>query len=184
MAHLDGERSARLDDLAWWDEVRSAVRESVAAGRPRAARNDAGLRRTSSPRSSRRTEGAACRSGSCTATGCPWNQARRRATGELVVWDWEYADPQAPLGLDAIHARYQTERLLRGRSDLEAFAVAHATVDARARGRARGAGALEPRCRASLLGADDDATVGELQAAAERCRIRAGSRTCEGDATS
>lgn len=167
MAHLDGERSASLDDLAWWDEVRSAVRESVAAGTA-AVRDEPDL-----PALVAAVEkahgGVAVPVGLLHGDWVPWNQARRRATGELVVWDWEYADPQAPLGLDTIHARYQIERLLRGRSDPAAFEVAHGSVDPRSAA-VHAVLVLSRRCRASLLGADDDATVRELRAAAAAAR--------------
>ena len=106
----------------------------------------------------------------------PWNQARRAATGELVVWDWEYAERRGPLGIDAVHGRYQSERLLHGRSDSDAFAFVHAVTDARLAA-LHAALVASRRCRASVLGADDEATVRELRAA--RAALRSALRRAD-----
>lgn len=44
----------------------------------------------------------------------PWNMAR--SSRGLVVWDWEYSEPGAPVGLDEAHSRYQVSRVQRRRS--------------------------------------------------------------------
>ncbi len=167
MTGLDGRSSADLGELAWWHEVRSAVAEAVAAGL-RAVRTDADATDLVAALE-QRLEGAALPVGLVHGDWVPWNQGRRRATGELVVWDWEYADPQAPLGLDEVHGRYQSERLLHGRTDAEAFSAVHQDVDAH-RAALHAAMVLSRRCRAALLGADDEATVRELSAAAAALR--------------
>jgi hypothetical protein len=162
MAQVDAVPPTRLGELAWWREVLAAADEATAAGLP-AGVTGSGL--TSMLEESGRLLGdVALPVGLVHGDWVPWNQARRRATGELVVWDWEYADPRAPLGLDAVHARYQVERLLRGRGDAEAFALAHRDAEApMAVLHAAMVGAR--RCRAALLGADDEATGHELAAA-------------------
>jgi hypothetical protein len=48
----------------------------------------------------------------------PWNMARTR--GGLVVWDWERAEPSAPVGLDAVHFLFQLHLNFRKRSPADA----------------------------------------------------------------
>lgn len=47
----------------------------------------------------------------------PWNV--KRANGRLFVFDWEYADAEAPAGWDLVHFFVQTLRLLRKQSSSE-----------------------------------------------------------------
>lgn len=49
----------------------------------------------------------------------PWNLAR--SSHGLVVWDWEYSEPGAPVGLDEVHSVYQQQRILEGRAVGEAL---------------------------------------------------------------
>jgi hypothetical protein len=160
MAHLDGEQSAVLGDLDWWDAIRDAVRDAAAAGDQPSASTLPDLVTALESR----WADATVEVGLVHGDWVPWNQARRRSTGELVVWDWEYAHPRAPLGLDAVHARYQSARLLHGLSDAEAFARAHASTEPLPAA-LHAALVAARRCRASLLGASDVATSDELAAA-------------------
>jgi len=41
----------------------------------------------------------------------PWNALE--VNGRLYIFDWEYADPDAPAGWDAVHFLFQTGMLLR-----------------------------------------------------------------------
>lgn len=56
----------------------------------------------------------------------PWNLARCHRG--LVAWDWEYAEPDAPVGLDEVHGAYQQARVVEGRSVVDALAVARAAA--------------------------------------------------------
>jgi hypothetical protein len=176
MAAVDGDRSARLDELAWWTEVTGAVQAAAAAG-TRAVRDEPGLPEAVAAVAALHAD-AAVPVGLVHGDWVPWNQARRRSTGELVVWDWEYADACAPVGLDEVHARYQVERLLNGCSDEHAFALAHRCLDPR-QAALHAAMVASRRARASILGADDDATVHELRAAS--AALGAALATAEGD---
>src|SRR3546814_14132557 len=49
----------------------------------------------------------------------PWNLAV--AAGELVVWDWEHAIDQAPLGFDLVHWAYQQRVVVQGEDPESAF---------------------------------------------------------------
>ena len=44
----------------------------------------------------------------------PWNFVRQPATGELLVWDWEYSTDCAPLGFDLYHFYYGMRFFARG----------------------------------------------------------------------
>lgn len=56
----------------------------------------------------------------------PWNLARCRQG--LVAWDWEYSEPGAPVGLDEVHGRYQSERVGRRRPVAEALDAARSVA--------------------------------------------------------
>jgi hypothetical protein len=174
LARLDAAPDEALEPLGWWHEIVAAADEAARAGRPTAASVPElpGLLSDLESRigSGRRPVGVVH------GDWVPWNQARRRATGELVVWDWEYADLRAPLGLDALHARYQVERLLRGASDLEAFDRAHRDAEPELAA-LHAAMVAARRCRAALLGADDEATAAELSAATTALRSAAARTT-------
>jgi hypothetical protein len=178
LARRDDAADEGLVDLAWWQEIVAAADEAAATGRARVGDvpdlpvllRDLESRIGSDPRPVGVVHG----------DWVPWNQARRRSTDELVVWDWEYADLRAPLGLDALHARYQVERLLRGASDLEAFDRAHRDA-VPALAALHAAMVAGRRCRAALLGADDEATAAELAAATTALRA-ASTRTTGGQA--
>jgi hypothetical protein len=45
----------------------------------------------------------------------PWNRARDRS-GQLWVWDWETAEPDAVAGLDALHWAFSVRRPASGRN--------------------------------------------------------------------
>ncbi len=52
----------------------------------------------------------------------PWNMAR--SGRGLVVWDWEYSEPGAPVGLDEVHRAYQVTRVRDGSTVEVALAAA------------------------------------------------------------
>lgn len=54
----------------------------------------------------------------------PWNLARCHRG--LIAWDWEYAEPGAPVGLDEVHGAYQQARVVDGRPIRDALAAARA----------------------------------------------------------
>ena len=56
----------------------------------------------------------------------PWNLARCHRG--LIAWDWEYAEPDAPVGLDEVHGAYQQARVVEGRSVADALAVARSAA--------------------------------------------------------
>jgi hypothetical protein len=56
----------------------------------------------------------------------PWNLARCHRG--LVAWDWEYAEGNAPVGLDEVHGAYQVARVLHRRPIADALATARATA--------------------------------------------------------
>ncbi|MCU1455549.1 MAG: hypothetical protein JWN46_3695 [Acidimicrobiales bacterium] len=58
----------------------------------------------------------------------PWNLAR--CSAGLAVWDWEYSEPQVPVGLDEAHAAFQRELVGAGRPPATAFAAAEAAARA------------------------------------------------------
>ncbi|MCU1354499.1 MAG: hypothetical protein JWM05_3708, partial [Acidimicrobiales bacterium] len=58
----------------------------------------------------------------------PWNLAR--CAGGLAVWDWEYSEAGAPVGLDEAHAAFQLSFVGAGRPAPTAFADAAAAVAA------------------------------------------------------
>jgi hypothetical protein len=56
----------------------------------------------------------------------PWNLARCHRG--LVAWDWEYSEPDAPVGLDETHGAYQQAHVVDGRSIRDALAIARAAA--------------------------------------------------------
>ena len=59
----------------------------------------------------------------------PWNLARCQRG--LIAWDWEYSEPNAPVGLDEVHGAYQQARVVEGRSIGDALAAARRTAPSR-----------------------------------------------------
>lgn len=56
----------------------------------------------------------------------PWNLARCHRG--LIAWDWEYSEPDAPVGLDEVHGAYQQARVAEGRSVADSLAIARAAA--------------------------------------------------------
>jgi hypothetical protein len=54
----------------------------------------------------------------------PWNLGRCRQG--LIAWDWEYSEPEAPVGLDEVHGAYQRVRVGARRSILDGLEAARA----------------------------------------------------------
>ena len=86
----------------------------------------------------------------------PWNLAR--APDRLWIWDWEYARPGAPLGLDVAHFHFQVAFVRERRGLAASLARAHAAaleplgrlgLDAPARSLLRGLHAAELTIRAT-----------------------------------
>lgn len=157
---VDGDpTTGPLSGSRWWDGACARVVDGAgAAGRPGlpAVLAEAAERAGAAPMAFGRQHG----------DWVPWNLGRSRSAGGLVVWDWEYSAPWAPLGVDLLHGRYQSARLLRGATDAEAFAHAHGGRPAHLR-LAHAAMIASRRCWAAGLGAADDAGSAELAAAAE-----------------
>ncbi len=57
----------------------------------------------------------------------PWNLARCRRG--LIAWDWEYSEPDAPVGLDEVHGAYQQAHVAGGASVLYALSAARADAE-------------------------------------------------------
>ncbi|GAB2875405.1 hypothetical protein [Nocardioides pacificus] len=57
----------------------------------------------------------------------PWNRARG-AEGQLWIWDWENAEPDAVAGLDAVHWAFSVQRL--GTRDVNRMSLHDALADA------------------------------------------------------
>lgn len=57
----------------------------------------------------------------------PWNRARD-ASGQLWIWDWENAEPDAVAGLDAVHWAFSTQRLTA--RDVDRMSLDDALYDA------------------------------------------------------
>jgi hypothetical protein len=112
--------------------------------------------------------------GVCHGDWVPWNLGRT-TDGALVVWDWEYASVDAPVGLDAVHGRYQVARLLDGLDDHSAMALAHRDVESPLP-ELHATMVAARRCAAATAGAMDDRGLAELSAAtstlARRCRTQ------------
>jgi hypothetical protein len=115
---LGAEGPAPLGGLAWWQEVRHRV--------------DAGAERAGAPQLPELVDAVGARLGDRPlAVGLqhgdwvPWNLASLHHEPRPVVWDWEYGRLHAPVGVDLVHGRYQSERLLRGAPATVAFGRAH-----------------------------------------------------------
>lgn len=106
-----GVRSYRLGDSPWIAELRSrAARLHPNACAPMLAELEHFVRRHGSVRLDH---------GVRHGDWSPWNLAWLR-TGQLAVWDWEYYEEVAPVGLDHLNWRYIREHVTRGRSAVKA----------------------------------------------------------------
>ncbi|HRW37405.1 MAG: hypothetical protein KDB04_17455 [Acidimicrobiales bacterium] len=57
----------------------------------------------------------------------PWNLARCHRG--LVAWDWEYSEPDAPVGLDEVHGAYQQARIVEQQPIAAALEVARLAAE-------------------------------------------------------
>lgn len=86
-----------------------------------------------------------------------WNMAWSATVGGLAVWDWEYSEPMAPLGLDRCNWHFAFDTSVRGLSPAEA--TDRLREDARARGdhsRTAELFLLDMAVRRAALGADGE----------------------------
>jgi hypothetical protein len=126
---LDGDlRTMRVADAPWWQGRRAANADHTVAHRlleqvEQRHRHDVTL-------------------GRWHGDWVPWNLARCHRG--LVAWDWEYAEPGAPVGLDEVHGAYQVARVARRRP------IADALLDARAAAHGLARRGTSPQTSASL----------------------------------
>jgi hypothetical protein len=112
------EEPAPLRELSWWQEVGQRVAAGAdAAGSPQLPE----LVGAVEERLGNRPLAVGLQHGDWV----PWNLASLRHQPRPVVWDWEYGRLHGPVGLDLVHGRYQSERLLRGAPTMVAFDRAH-----------------------------------------------------------
>ena len=106
---------------SWWQRLAASVRKGAGHG------SDAALAAAVAMVEDRfgDTEMQTAR---CHGDWTPWNLATSPTRG-LVAWDWEYSEPDAPVGLDELHSRFQVIRLLEGGSAAAAFAASSVGVD-------------------------------------------------------
>lgn len=82
-----------------------------------------------------------------------WNMARSREAGGLAVWDWEFSEPSAPLGLDRSNWHFAFDTGVRGLSTAESAARLRALPDEVADPRSRDLYLLDMAVRRTALGA-------------------------------
>lgn len=82
-----------------------------------------------------------------------WNMARSRAAGGLAVWDWEFSEPSAPLGLDRSNWHFAFDTGVRGLSTAESAARLRALPTEVADPRSRELYLLDMAARRTSLGA-------------------------------
>jgi hypothetical protein len=82
-----------------------------------------------------------------------WNMARSDDAGGLAVWDWEFSEPSAPLGLDRCNWHFAFDTGVRGLSTAESAARLRALPADVADPRLRELYLLDMAARRSALGA-------------------------------
>ncbi|MEZ5138511.1 MAG: hypothetical protein R2702_07320 [Acidimicrobiales bacterium] len=106
---LDGPPTvAALAEAPWWTR--------------RTEREDAGPVRALLERIEARHAGAVGSWARWHGDWVPWNLARCHRG--LVAWDWEYSEPDGPVGLDEVHGAYQQARVVEQQPIAAALAVA------------------------------------------------------------
>lgn len=118
LAELDGPVvRAPITSSAWWEQHLSVIDGDAAVD---------GMSLVSlCDRVASELDGETADFGRCHGDWVPWNLGD--VDGSLVVWDWEYSEASAPLGLDEVHGRYQIARIVHGQSDELAFDASGAT---------------------------------------------------------
>ena len=114
---LDGPpRRASLDGSPWWHDLRARLGTHPVASR---------LVERIEARHGDRTELDWAR---WHGDWVSWNLARCHRG--LVAWDWEYSQPDAPVGLDEVHGAYQRARVVQGRPIAESLDAARQSARA------------------------------------------------------
>jgi hypothetical protein len=112
---LDGEPQRRaLGDAPWWTARRAAEASGTPVGDLLASIED---RHRGDERAWARWHG----------DWVPWNLGRCRQG--LIAWDWEYSEPEAPVGLDEVHGAYQRVRVGAGRPIRDGLEAARAEAE-------------------------------------------------------